>query len=173
MSGKVIRWLHNDSFGCAKRTALNQKWFKAVLLCWIFFSILSVGNPVLDYIYIRTVSSVCRCIFSDCQISSFNQIFLMLPESVLAHIQILADFAHLGKDCVPGPDACGKVRIDRLRLDRQLPVTHHACMNRSIAHRKYINHLCCHIHYFPCFPFLCFDRTADILKMNRCLGLCF
>ena len=56
----------------------------------------------------------------------------MLPESVLAHIQILADFAHLGKDCVPGPDACGKVRIDRLRLDRQLPVTHHARRNRSI-----------------------------------------
>ena len=132
MSGKVIRWLHNDSFGCAKRTALNQKWFKAVLLCWIFFSILSVGDPVLDYIHIRTVSSVCRCIFSDCQISSFNQIFLMLPESFLAHVQNLADFAHRGGACVLGPDACGKIRIDRLRLDRQLPTTHHARRNRSM-----------------------------------------
>ena len=51
---------------------------------------------------------------------------------------------------------------------------HSSCSQEPFhTQRKYINHLCCHIHYFPCFPFLCFDRTADILKMNRCLGLCF
>lgn len=136
-----------------------------------FFYILSLGNPFLDHIHIRAVSSVCRRIFSDRQISSFNQVFLMLPESVLAHVEILADFAHRGEACVPGPDACGKVRINRLRLDRQLPVTHNACRNSSIPHRKYINHLCCLVHHFPCFPFICFDRTADTMKVNRYLGL--
>ena len=97
--------------------------------------------------------------------------FLMLPESVLAHAEILADFAHRGEACVPGSDACGKVRIDRLRLDRQLPVTHHTSRNSSIPHRKYINHLCCLVHHSPCFPFVCFDRTADTMKVNRYLGL--
>ena len=138
----------------------------------LFLLLLLVRSmQLLQHIHIRAVPSVCRCILSDCQISSFNQVFLMLPESLLAHVEILADFAHRGEACVPGSDACGKVRIDRLRLDRQLPVTHHTSRNSSIPHRKYINHLCCLVHHFPCFPFICFDRTADTLKVNRYLGL--
>ena len=106
-----------------------------VLFCLIFCSKLSVGNPFLNHVHIRAVLAVCIGIFLDCQISSFNQLFLVLPESFLAHVQILTDFVHRWEACVPGPDAFGKVRIDCLRFNRQIPIAHHHSRNDATSHR--------------------------------------
>lgn len=134
---------------------------RALLFCF-FCSNLSVGNPFLAHIHIRVIPFVCRWFFRIVRYPLSINFFLMLPESVLAHAEILADFAHRGGACVLAPDAWGKVCIDHPQLGRQIPITYRHSQNDATTHRKYIYLFLHLIHHLPYLPIVGLDIIATM-----------